>query len=95
MEEVRINIDHLAKLAALRLSDAEREEALADLGRIVALIDLMQEVDTEGVAPLAHPLDVAMRLRPDQVTEEVDRSCNQNCVPNARDGLYIVPRTVG
>ncbi len=95
MEKVQINIDRLAKLAALRLSDAERKDALADLRRIIAMIDFMQGVDTEGVAPLAHPLDAVMRLRSDQVTEEVDRGGNQACAPNVRDGLYIVPRTVG
>lgn len=95
MEKVQIDIDRLAKLAALRLDNAERKDALADLRRIIAMIDFMQDVDTEGVAPLAHPLDAAMRLRADEVTEDVDRAGNQECAPNVRDGLYIVPRTVG
>ena len=54
----------------------------------------MQSVDTDGVAPLAHPLDAAQRLRPDALTEAVDRAHYQAGAPAVRDGLYIVPRVV-
>ena len=94
MDENRIDIDRLARLAALRLSDGERRDALSDLQRIVAMVDRMQSVDTEGVAPLAHPLDAAQRLRPDTRTETVDREHYQAGSPAVRDGLYIVPRVV-
>ncbi len=91
----RINIDRLAKLTALRLNDQERGRVLDDLQRIIAMVDQMQAVDTDGVAPLAHPLDAAQRLRRDEVTDEVDRERYQSGAPLLRDGLYIVPRTVG
>ena len=108
MKAGEINIKHLARLAALRLRDEERPGVLGDLGRIIALVDQMQAVDVEGVVPLAHPLDAAVQLRPDEVTEEVDRALYQGCAPavpqeagtdlsgssSVRDGLYIVPRAV-
>ena len=94
MDSRGIDIDRLARLAALKLSDAERRDALSDLRRIVAMVDRMQAVDTEGVAPLAHPLDAAQRLRPDALTETVDRAHYQAGAPAVRDGLYVVPRVV-
>ena len=94
MDSARIDIDRLARLAALRLSDSERVEALSDLQRIVAMVDRMQSVDTEGVPPLAHPLDAIQRLRADALTETVDRAHYQAGAPAVRDGLYVVPRVV-
>lgn len=94
MDRESIDIDRLARLAALKLSNAERFDALSDLRRIVAMVDRMQSVDTEGVAPLAHPLDAVQRLRPDALTETVDRAHYQAGAPAVRDGLYVVPRVV-
>lgn len=94
MDGGTIDIDHLARLAALRLSDEERQQVGADLERIVAMVDRMQAVDTDGVPPLAHPLDSTQALRADQPTETVDRERYQAGAPAVQDGLYIVPRVV-
>ena len=68
-----IDIRHLSTLAQLALSDQEAEAVAGDLARIIDMVDQMQAMDTEGVKPLAHPLDTAASLRPDAVTEIVDR----------------------
>lgn len=87
-------IDKLMSLAALRLEADERRMLKDNLDRIVALIDAMRSVDTDGVEPLDHPLDEVQPLRPDLVTEDVDRDRLQGLAPAARDGLYLVPRVV-
>ena len=87
-------IDRLLNLAALRLDARQRDAFGAELQRIVDLIDAMQAADTDGVAPLAHPLDGCQPLRRDEVTEAVDRESFQNAAPAVRDGLYLVPRVV-
>ncbi len=89
-----IDIRHLSVLAQLKLSEAEAEAVAGDLGRIIDMVDQMQAMDTEGVAPLAHPLDSAARLRPDAVTEEIDRDAYQQGAPETEDGLFLVPRVV-
>ena len=94
MDGGKIDIDHLARLAALRLSDVERQHVLGDLQRIVEMVDRMLSVNTDGVPPLAHPLDTTQRLRPDALTETVDRAHYQVGAPAIRNGLYIVPRVV-
>ena len=94
MDGGRIDIDHLARLAALSLSRSERRQVRSDLQRIVAMVDRMRSVDTDGVAPLAHPLDATQRLRSDAPTEAVDRAHYQAGAPAVRDGLYVVPRVL-
>ena len=94
MTENKINIRHLSDLAKLKLSEAECAAVEIDLKRIIDMVDLMQSIDTEGVTPLAHPLDSQARLRPDRVTEEDDRERYQRGAPATEDGLYLVPRVV-
>lgn len=90
----RQTLDKLTRLSQLRLTSEEEALVLDDLGRIVAMIDEMQVIDTDGVAPLSHPLDMDQRLREDRVTETVDRERFQAVAPATRDGLYLVPRVV-
>jgi aspartyl-tRNA(Asn)/glutamyl-tRNA(Gln) amidotransferase subunit C len=91
---VDIDLPHLCRLAQLALDDADQHAARQDLERIIAMVDQMQSVDTDGVEPLAHPLGSAARLRPDEVTESVDRELFQALAPAIRDGMYLVPRVV-
>jgi aspartyl-tRNA(Asn)/glutamyl-tRNA(Gln) amidotransferase subunit C len=94
MTENKIDIRHLSDLAKLKLSETESAAVEHDLNRIIDMVDLMQSIDTEGVTPLAHPLDSHARLRPDQVTEEDDRERYQRGAPATEEGLYLVPRVV-
>ncbi|WP_257266672.1 Asp-tRNA(Asn)/Glu-tRNA(Gln) amidotransferase subunit GatC, partial [Endozoicomonas sp. ONNA2] len=61
---------------------------------ILALVDSMQAIDTQGVEPLAHPLDAIQRLRPDEVTEGNQREQLQSCAPAVEEGLFLVPRVI-
>ncbi|MDW7746129.1 Asp-tRNA(Asn)/Glu-tRNA(Gln) amidotransferase subunit GatC [Halomonas sp.] len=83
-----------AHLARLGLDDDEAAHYLDDLGRILAMVDQLQTLDTEGVAPLAHPLETTQRLRADEVTETDQRERFQRCAPAVEQGLYLVPRVV-
>ncbi len=87
-------VEKIANLAQLHVSDFEAEEVTARITDILALIDQMQSVDTESVQPLAHPLDVVQRLRVDSVTEENQRDKLQKLAPNSEDGLYLVPKVL-
>jgi aspartyl-tRNA(Asn)/glutamyl-tRNA(Gln) amidotransferase subunit C len=89
-----IDITRLTELAQLELSPTEHLAVKDDLSRIIAMVDQMQNVATEGVAPLSNPLDATARLRPDEVTEVVDRELLQAGAPATADGFYLVPRVV-
>jgi len=89
-----IDIDHLCRLARLALAPEERALVQSDLQRIITMVDAMQAVETDRVAPLAHPLEARQALRPDEITELNQREILQAGAPAVRDGLYLVPRVV-
>jgi aspartyl-tRNA(Asn)/glutamyl-tRNA(Gln) amidotransferase subunit C len=89
-----LDLTHLCALAQLALDDAEQSAVRADLARIIDMVDRMQRLATDGVEPLAHPLEAGARLRADRVTETVDREAFQQVAPAVADGLYLVPRVV-
>ncbi|MGX2041987.1 Asp-tRNA(Asn)/Glu-tRNA(Gln) amidotransferase subunit GatC [Methylocaldum sp. MU1018] len=92
-----LNIDQVYKIAWLaRLAiDAEKAAAYArDLTGILDFVEEMSAVDTSGVAPMAHPLDQAQRLRPDAVSEADQRELFQAHAPWVEAGLYLVPKVI-
>jgi len=64
----KTEVEKIAHLARLHISESETEEVTTRITDILDLIDQMQSVNTEGVEPLAHPLDAVQRLRIDEIT---------------------------
>ena len=87
-------VQQIATLARLKLGDDEYAESVEKLSKIVDFVDHLSEADTSGVIPMAHPLDVAQRLRPDVVTESNERDHYQENAPSVTDGLYLVPKVI-
>lgn len=90
----KTEVEKIAHLARLHISESETEEVTTRITDILALIDQMQSVDTEAVEPLAHPLEVVQRLRVDEITEQDQRDSLQRLAPASEDGLYLVPRVL-
>ncbi|WP_302176193.1 Asp-tRNA(Asn)/Glu-tRNA(Gln) amidotransferase subunit GatC [uncultured Hydrogenophaga sp.] len=92
------DIGRIAQLARLDLDAAQRERLLGQLNGFFAIVEQMNAVDTTGVEPLAHPTavmqDVALRLRPDQVSEPDQREANQRSAPAVERGLFLVPKVI-
>ena len=84
----------IAVLARLNVGDEEIAETTQKLSRIVDFVDQLSQADTADVVPMAHPLDVPQRLRPDQVSETDDRDRYQQNAPSVADGLYLVPKVI-
>ena len=87
-------VQHIAMLARLKLTDDEYAESVQKLSKIVDFVDQLSKADTDGVVPMAHPLDAAQRLRPDAVTEANERDRYQQNAPQVSDGLYLVPKVL-
>ncbi len=87
-------VQQIATLARLKLSDDEYAESVEKLSRIVDFVDQLSQADTSGVVPMAHPLNVAQRLRPDVVTESNERNRYQENAAAVTDGLYLVPKVI-
>ncbi|AOE83606.1 Asp-tRNA(Asn)/Glu-tRNA(Gln) amidotransferase subunit GatC [Pseudomonas sp. TCU-HL1] len=90
----RSDVEKIAHLARLGLNEADIPRTTETLNNILGLIDAMQAVDTDGVEPMAHPLDATQRLRADSVTEENRRDAYQAIAPAVENGLYLVPKVI-
>ena len=88
----------LAVLAKITVSDADVSALQVQLHGIFELIDELQAIDTSGIEPLAHPLDVmqhtSQRLREDRVTETDQRAANMANAPAEENGLFLVPKVL-
>jgi aspartyl-tRNA(Asn)/glutamyl-tRNA(Gln) amidotransferase subunit C len=88
------DIDNIAHLARLAISEDDIPEYARNLSNILEMVEQMNAVDTAGVTPMAHPLDAHQRLRADEVTEENQREHFQQNAPLVEAGLYLVPKVI-
>ena len=90
----RTDVAKIAHLARLAVSEDEADILKNELTGILDLVEQLGAADTAEVLPMAHPLDMHQRLRPDEVTESDRRDDYQAVAPQTEDGLYLVPRVV-
>ena len=92
------DVSRIASLARLELSPAESASMHTQLNEFFSIVEQMSAVDTSGLEPLHTPLsaigEVALRLRPDAVTEPDTRERNMANAPLAEDGLFLVPQVI-
>ena len=87
-------IEKIAELARIRIGDEQIGEVTQRITEILGMVDQLQAADTEGVSPMANPLDSTQRLRADEVTEADRRNDFQAIAPAVEDGLYLVPKVI-
>ena len=75
------DVESIAHLARLEISEEDVPAYAETLSNILTLVEQMNSVDTSGVSPMAHPLDMAQRLREDVVSEENQREHLQQNAP--------------
>ncbi len=88
------DVNKLCALARLEIGPDEVADLSAKLSDIVRLVDELQAQDTDGVEPMAHPLERPQRLRPDAVSETDARDLYQANAPRVEQGLYLVPKVI-
>lgn len=88
------DVQRIALLARIEITDAQAQETGRQLNDILAMIEQINRVDTAGIPPMSHPLDGVQRLRPDVVTETPDRERAMANAPARQDGLFLVPRVI-
>ena len=84
----------MARLARLAIAPDDIPGYAEQLSGILAFVAQMNTVDTTGVEPLAHPLELTARLRADEVTESDQRERFQALAPQVERGLYLVPKVI-
>jgi aspartyl-tRNA(Asn)/glutamyl-tRNA(Gln) amidotransferase subunit C len=88
------DVAKIAHLARLEVAESDVDALGRQLSQILDLVEQMDAADTAGVEPMAHPLDMAQRLRPDEVTEQNHREAYQANAPAVENGLFLVPRVI-
>ena len=88
------DIEKIAELARIRIGDDQIGEVTTRITEILAMVDQLQAADTDGIEPMANPLDATQLLRPDEVTEPNRRDAFQAIAPAVKDGLYLVPKVI-
>jgi aspartyl-tRNA(Asn)/glutamyl-tRNA(Gln) amidotransferase subunit C len=88
------DVEKVARLARLAMTEQEIQTAQAQLSNIFGLIAEMQAVDTTGIEPMSHSQDLSQRLRDDNVSEANQREAFQAIAPQTEAGLYLVPQVI-
>jgi len=87
-------ISKIAHLARIKVSQTEADQVEKKLNGILALIEKMQEVDTESIEPMSHALNITQPLREDEVTEKDIRDKSLPLAPHTESSLFIVPQVI-
>jgi aspartyl-tRNA(Asn)/glutamyl-tRNA(Gln) amidotransferase subunit C len=91
----RDDVAHVAKLARLRLTDAELDLYTGQLAAVLAHAADVEALDVSGVEPTAHPLPLSNVMRPDEPTPTVDRAEVLAVAPAVEAGQFRVPAILG
>lgn len=94
MKLSREEVDNIALLARLQLTDAERERAGDELSQILDHFEQLKELDTEGVPATSHVMPVVNVLRADEVRAGLARDAALANAPESVNGMFQVPRVV-
>lgn len=88
------DVRRVADLARLAIDETEARAVLSQINDVFGLIAEMQAVDTRGVEPMSHALDLVQPLRADIVTEPDQHARFQAIAPHVEGGLYLVPKVI-
>ena len=92
------DVKRIAHLSHLAISEDEAKATLEQLQKVFNLVEQMQSVNTDGIEPLAHPIEqimtIAQPLRDDVVTELDQRGAYMKNAPAEHDGLFLVPKVI-
>ncbi len=91
----RDDVEKVSLLGRLRLSDDELDRMTTQMVQILEYMELLSEVDTEGVEPMAHALDVSSVFREDRVRPGLAHEAALANAPNRDDQCYLVPAVLG
>jgi len=90
----RDDVHRIAELARIEVPEEGIAALQQSLNGIFGLIEQMRAVDTAGVEPMAHAVEVVQRLREDRVTEADQHDLFQAGAPQVEGGLYLVPKVI-
>ncbi|HET6880504.1 MAG TPA: Asp-tRNA(Asn)/Glu-tRNA(Gln) amidotransferase subunit GatC [Pirellulales bacterium] len=95
MSLARADVERVSLLARLQLTEDELTAMTEQLGQVVGYMDLLSELDTEDVEPMAHAVELSNVFRPDELRASYDRLEMLARAPHADGEFYLVPAVLG
>ena len=86
------DVEHVAKLARLELTEDEKELYTKQLGDVLKYVDQMNEVDTTNVKPMTQVIDFYNVMREDVVNQEIGKDALMSNAPEEENGFFKVPK---
>lgn len=86
------DVEHVAKLARLELTQEEKELYTKQLGDVLKYVDQMNEVDTSNVKPMAQVIDFVNVMREDKVIHDISKEDLMKNAPEEENGFFRVPK---
>jgi aspartyl-tRNA(Asn)/glutamyl-tRNA(Gln) amidotransferase subunit C len=90
----RKDVEHVARLARLALTEAELERMRIELGAILQYVEKLKAVDVEGVEPTSHAVPLLNVMREDEVEPSLDREAMMGNAPDRAGEFFRVPRII-
>ncbi len=90
----REEVQRVALLARLNLTPEEEDQLSEQLGKILEYVTTLERIDTSGVEPMSHALDVVNALRDDRVTNQRDQDALLANAPAADENFFRVPKII-
>lgn len=91
----REDVRHVATLARLDFSEEEEEQMAEEMSQILEYVEKLDELDTSGVQPMSHVLDVTNVFREDEIKSRIDQEQALAPGPETDDDYFRVPKVVG
>ena len=95
MKITRDDVNYVAQLARLDLSEEAIGKFADQIGEILDYVDLLKQVPTEGVAPTSHAISLTNAFREDEVREPSDPDRALENAPEREESYFIVPKVIG
>jgi len=95
MKITKKEVVHVANLARLDLDEESIGKFAEQIDNILEYVDILNCVETKGVAPTSHAIFLTNAFREDKVKEHLDRNKALANAPEKEDGNFVVPKVIG
>ncbi len=95
MSVSRKDVEHIAELARLKFNDEELENFTNQLNEILTYVDKLNELNTENIEPLSHPIENNNVFRDDKVKPSVSKEEALKNAPEKDENFFRVPKVIG
>jgi aspartyl-tRNA(Asn)/glutamyl-tRNA(Gln) amidotransferase subunit C len=91
---MKLDVEHIAQLARLALTDSEREKFATQLASILSYVEKLKELDTSGIEPTSHVVTIGNVMREDRVSPSLAKDVVLMNAPDKAGDFYRVPKII-